>query len=204
MTQMMAVPTPYFDEFFTEATDAGIRQAVILAAGLDARAYRLRWPVGTTVYEIDQPQVVDFKTTALATLGAAPTTDRRTAAVDLRDDWPPALRRAGLEPNQPIAWSAERLLQYLPPDAQDRLLDNITDLSTVGSHMAMEKIPSSDEVTVLEPAIASAADRWQRYGFELDASDLCYGGPRPDVAEYRDSRGPTNDVYDRGRIARHH
>jgi methyltransferase (TIGR00027 family) len=91
MAESMAVRTRYFDNFFTAATDAGIRQAVILASGLDARAYRLPWPSGTTVYELDQPQVIDFKTTTLTDLGAQPRAELRTVAIDLRNDWPKAL-----------------------------------------------------------------------------------------------------------------
>ena len=75
------------------------------------------------MYEIDQPQVIEFKSRTLAELGAQPTADRRAVAIDLRDDWPAALRAAGFDPDQPSAWSAEGLLGYLPPDAQDRLLD---------------------------------------------------------------------------------
>src|SRR5690625_1984324 len=82
----MGVRTRFFDEHFLAATQNGIRQAVILAAGLDSRAYRLDWPAGTVVYEVDMPQVIDFKTNALADLGAEPTAQRRTVAVDLRDD----------------------------------------------------------------------------------------------------------------------
>ncbi|MDT5227688.1 MAG: hypothetical protein QOH94_1481, partial [Mycobacterium sp.] len=112
MTDNMAVRTKFFDEFFIEATRSGIRQAVILASGLDARAYRLPWPDGTTVYEIDQQQVIDFKSRTLAELGAQPTAHRRAVAVDLRDDWPAALQAAGFDPGQPSAWSAEGLLGY--------------------------------------------------------------------------------------------
>src|ERR1700742_2457880 len=115
MADNMAVRTKFFDEFFLAATNAGIKQAVILASGLDARAYRLQWPAGTVVYEVDQPQVIEFKSRTLADLGAV--------AVDLRDDWPAALRSAGFDPALPTAWSAEGLLGYLPPEAQDRLLD---------------------------------------------------------------------------------
>jgi len=107
MTDNMAVRTKFFDEFFIEATNAGIKQAVILASGLDARAYRLPWPAGTTVYEIDQPQVIEFKSRTLAELGAQPTAHRRAVAIDLRNDWPTALRAAGFDPHQPTAWSAE-------------------------------------------------------------------------------------------------
>ena len=82
----MAVRTRWFDKLFTDAAAAGVRQAVILAAGLDARAYRLPWQNGTTVYELDQPEVIDFKTETLTGLGANPRADRRTVAIDLRND----------------------------------------------------------------------------------------------------------------------
>ena len=75
--QGMAVRTRHFDRLFTDAAADGVRQAVILAAGLDARAYRLPWPDGTTVFEVDQPEVIDFKTKTLTDLGATP---RRSAA----------------------------------------------------------------------------------------------------------------------------
>ncbi|BBX04433.1 hypothetical protein MMOR_53690 [Mycolicibacterium moriokaense] len=110
----MAVRTRHFDSLFTNATAAGVRQAVILAAGLDARAYRLAWPAGTTIYELDQPEVIAFKTETLAQLGAEPAADRRAIAVDLRDDWPKALLDNGFDPTQPTAWIAEGLLIYLP------------------------------------------------------------------------------------------
>ena len=128
MCEQIAVRTRFFDDFFAEATAAGIRQAVILASGLDTRAYRMTGRTGTVVFEIDQPEVIGFKTSMLADFGAA-RGHRRTVTIDLRDDWPKALRENGFDPAQPTAWIAEGLLIYLPPDAQDRLLDNITALS---------------------------------------------------------------------------
>ena len=97
----MTVRTRWFDNLFTDATAAGIRQAVILAAGLDARAYRLPWPDGTTVYELDQPEVIEFKTNTLTELGAKPTADRHALAIDLRNDWPKALLTTGSIPPSP-------------------------------------------------------------------------------------------------------
>jgi O-methyltransferase involved in polyketide biosynthesis len=88
----VAVRTQYFDDYLLAAVDAGMRQVVILASGLDSRAYRLQWPADTVVYEIDQPQVIEFKTTTLAGLGAQPTATRRTVPIDLRADWPAALQ----------------------------------------------------------------------------------------------------------------
>ena len=190
MTDMMAVRTKFFDEFFIEATKSGIRQAVILASGLDARAYRLPWPAGTTVYEIDQPAVIEFKTRTLADLRAAPTADRRAVAIDLRHDWPAALRGAGLNPAQPTAWSAEGLLAFLPPDAQDRLTDSITDLSAPGSRFASENMSGrNDAVAMMRDRMHEAIDRWRNHGFDVEMTDLWYEGDRNDVGEYLGAHG---------------
>ncbi|OBG94696.1 SAM-dependent methyltransferase [Mycobacterium sp. E3251] len=191
MADNMAVRTKFFDEFFLDATRAGIKQAVILASGLDARAYRLAWPAGTVVYEVDQPQVIDFKSRTLADLGAAPTADRRVVAVDLRDDWPAALRAAGFDPAQPTAWSAEGLLGYLPPEAQDRLLDTITELSAPGSRLAVESAPNPEpgDEDKLKERMQHISERWRAHGFDLDMAGLVYFGERNEAAPYLGERG---------------
>jgi methyltransferase (TIGR00027 family) len=191
MPDAMAARTRFFDAFFHEATQAGIRQAVILASGLDARAYRLDWPTGTTVFEVDQPEVIAFKTRTLAELGATPTTDRRTVAIDLRNDWPAALVEAGFDRSQPTAWIAEGLLGYLPPEAQDRLLDNISALSADGSRLATEAIPDIADVDreQARELMRKAAEKWRAHGFDLDFDELGYQGDRNDVAVYLDTLG---------------
>ena len=191
MPAAMAARTRFFDSFFHDATQAGIRQAVILASGLDARAYRLSWPDDMTVFEIDQPEVIAFKTAALAELGAAPTVDRRTVAIDLRQDWPAALRQAGLDPNQPTAWIAEGLLGYLPPEAQDLLMDNITALSAAGSRLAVEAMPSRPERDMEEARemMRRSTAKWREHGFEFDWDDVGFEGERKDVADYLDGLG---------------
>jgi methyltransferase (TIGR00027 family) len=191
MPVAMAVRTRFFDSFFLNATRTGIRQAVILASGLDARAYRLDWPAGMTVFEVDQPQVIAFKTTTLADLGAEPTADRRTVAVDLRNDWPAALIEAGFDKNQPTAWIAEGLLGYLPPEAQDRLLDNISALSADGSRLATEAIPDMSDIDhdQAREMMRKATEKWRAHGFDLEFSELGYEGDRNDVAVYLDTLG---------------
>jgi methyltransferase (TIGR00027 family) len=198
-TEQMAVRTRFFDDFFTSATGDGVRQAVILASGLDTRAYRLRWPAGTVVYEIDQPQVIAFKTNTLADLGAAPTAERRTISIDLRDDWPAALRQGGFDVTQPTAWSAEGLLPYLPPEAQDRLFDNITALSAPGSRLATEHVPDPNAFS--DERVQRISERWQRFGFALSAADLFYRGERNVVLDYLTTHGwqvtphPARELY---------
>jgi methyltransferase (TIGR00027 family) len=195
MTDMMAVRTRFFDDFFLAAARAGTRQAVILAAGLDARAYRLPWPPETTVFEIDQPQVIDFKTQTMRELGAAPTAHRQAVAVDLRHDWPTALRRAGFDPDQPTAWSAEGLLAFLPSDAQDRLLDEITALSAPGSRLAAENMNGGGEgAQIMQDRMQEAVDNWREHGFDVDMTDLWYFGERHDIAEYLTTRGWTTQL----------
>lgn len=190
-TDGMAARTRFFDDFFAAATAAGIRQAVILASGLDARAYRLAWPAGTVVFELDQPQVIEFKSRTLADLGAEPTADRRAVPVDLRHDWPAALRAAGFDPAKPTAWIAEGLFGYLPPDAQDRLLDQITELSAPGSRVGAEGVPNIADLDAddIRTRMKAATDQWRSHGFDLDFADLVFLGDRAEVGTYLQGHG---------------
>lgn len=191
MPAAMAARTRYFDAFFADAAKAGIRQAVILASGLDARAYRLDWPADMTVFEIDQPDVIAFKATTLAELGHSPTAELRTVAIDLRDDWPTALVAADFDPTAPSAWIAEGLFGYLPPEAQDRLLDAVTELSAPGSRLGTEAVPGHPQAQVDEASekMRQATEKWREHGFDLDFSELGFHGDRNDVGEYLDARG---------------
>lgn len=187
LTNVMAVRTRFFDDFFLQATQAGIRQAVILASGLDARAYRLPWPTGTVVFEIDQPKVIEFKNATMASIGAEPTATRRAVSIDLREDWPAALRENGFDDSEPTAWSAEGLLVYLPPDAQDRLFDDIAALSAPGSQLATEYHP--DAGASMGQRAEAFRERWQKHGFDMNLADLFYPGERNPVVEYLTEHG---------------
>ncbi|MGB8386983.1 class I SAM-dependent methyltransferase, partial [Mycobacterium sp.] len=187
MAQGMACRTRFYDQFFLDATRGGIGQAVILASGLDARAYRLLWPAGTVVYEVDMPEVIEFKTSTLRDLGAEPTAERRTVAVDLRDDWATALREAGFDTQAPAVWSAEGLLVYLPDSAQDALFDNITALSAPGSRLAFEFVP--DTAVFADERWRAHHERMSELGFEIDFNDLVYHGQRSHIVEYLSQRG---------------
>jgi methyltransferase (TIGR00027 family) len=170
-----AVRTKWFDEYFIAAGANGIDQAVILAAGLDARAWRLPWVTRSVVYEIDQPQVLAFKADALAARGARPATRYQAVPIDVQADWPTALREAGFDPSTPTAWSAEGLLPYLPAAGQDLLFERIVDLSATGSRIAVEALSPSAEQT----SDASAAD----------IPDLWFTEERTDLRQWLTERG---------------
>lgn len=166
MIDYQAVRTHFFDAYFSAAVsaeDAKIRQVVIVAAGLDSRAYRLDWPAGTTVYEIDLPKVLEYKVQTLAAHGATPTADRRPVAVDLRHDWPKALRDAGFDTGQPTAWLAEGLLPFLPAAAQEALFASIDVLSGAGSQVAVENFGIDQEKR------REAEERWQELKTKREA-----------------------------------
>lgn len=191
MNEQIAVRTRFFDDLFLNASRDGVAQAVILASGLDTRAYRLPWPDGTVVFEIDQPEVIEFKTRTLADLGARPSADRRTVSIDLRDDWPAALRAAGFDPAAPTAWIAEGLLVYLPPEAQDRLFDEITALSAPGSRLATEHM---DMTSLPADWAQKLTERSQRVGSDLNLAELFYLGERNSASDYLSQRGWRVDV----------
>lgn len=192
MVDYQATRTHFFDAYFLAAAAAGVRQIVILASGLDSRAYRLDWPAGTTVYEIDQPQVLEFKAAALA--AHQPTAQRRGVAVDLRADWPAVLRAAGFDSTQPTAWLAEGLLPYLPADAQDSLFINIGALSAPGSRIAVE---GYDGKLILDESEEEAARRGQvraafKTAVDVDVAieNLIYEDEnRADPAEWLEAHG---------------
>ncbi|OBG78330.1 MULTISPECIES: class I SAM-dependent methyltransferase [unclassified Mycobacterium] len=200
-SEQMTVRTRFFDDFFGAATADGVRQAVILAAGLDARAYRLAWPQGTVVFEVDQPEVIAFKTETLAGIGAEPTAQRRTVSIDLRDDWPRALRDNGFDDTAATAWIAEGLLPYLPPEAQDRLLDSITALSAPGSRLATENI--TDMGVFTDERARSMRAAWRDHGLDVDVAELVWLGARRPAADHLSATGwrvtqfPTEQLYDR-------
>jgi methyltransferase (TIGR00027 family) len=182
LTDLFAVRTRFFDNFLTDAGRAGIRQAVILASGLDARPYRLWWPAGTTVYEIDQPRVIEFKSQTLRSLEATPNADRRALGIDLRRDWPEALRRLGFDATEPTVWIAEGLLiGFLAPLTQDRLLDDVTALSAAGSRVAADYLPS--RTRPLASQEHALAERWRPYGFNGNMTELTYPDEQRDASE---------------------
>ena len=187
MIDAMGVRAKFFDDYFMSATGTGIRQAVILASGLDARAYRLPWPSDTVVFEIDQPDVIAFKTGVFDDLGVQPPAQRHTVGIDLREDWPAALRAAGFDPSLPTAWLAEGLLVYLPPEAQDRLFDTITELSAPGSAVATEFGPGIMDFDPSKGTAMTAQARDQ--GLDIDMGSLVYAGPRSHVMEYLTGKG---------------
>jgi methyltransferase (TIGR00027 family) len=193
ISELVAVRTKFIDELLLDVAADGIRQVVILAAGLDSRAYRLPWPSATTVFEIDQPQVIAFKSATLADLGAHPTADLRSIGIDLRDDWMSALGQAGFDAQRPTVWIAEGLLAYLPPASQDRLLDDITGLSAKGSRLMSETLHHCAPATARLAAsnVNAQIALWQAHGLDIDLTGLLYQGDRNDVANYLDAKGWT-------------
>jgi methyltransferase (TIGR00027 family) len=180
--QWVGVRTRFFDDFFTRA---GTPQAVILAAGLDCRAYRLAWPADGAVFEVDQPRVLEFKQQVLDQQGAVPSTRRIAIATDLRDDWAAALIAAGFDPGQPTAWALEGLLPYLPGPAQDALFGKLHELSAVGSHIAAELGPDPGGVQEFADSMPSINE----LSTQPPIADLWYDDPRIDIKDWLAERG---------------
>jgi methyltransferase (TIGR00027 family) len=200
--------TKWFDDFFTTAGANGIEQAVILAAGLDARAWRLPWNSGSTVFEIDQPQVLAFKAETLEAHDAQPAARYVAVPVDLRHDWPKALREAGFDADAPTAWSAEGLLPYLPNTAQDELFERVDELSAPHSRFAVEAFGPD---FFFPEYLAQRREQIRRMKVEAgeadddtpDVADLWYIEDRTDAADWLSDHGwevssiPARDLMDR-------
>ena len=159
------IRTRFYDEYLTAATAAGSRQVVLLAAGLDTRAFRLAWPAGTRVFELDLPGVLAFKEAVLDARGAVPRCERVTVPADLREDWPARLTAAGFGPGRPATWLAEGLIIYLTAGEAGRMLSMVSDLSVPGGRLAFEHDPAgADRLTTGArqiPAMRRYASLWK-------------------------------------------
>jgi methyltransferase (TIGR00027 family) len=184
--RLYGVQTRFFDDFFGAASNAGIPQAVIVAAGLDSRAYRLEWPHGTSVFEIDLPKVLEFKARVLGEQGATPKADRIEVAADLRADWSRSLEAAGFDTERPSAWSVEGILPYLTDEAQNTLFTRISGLCAPGSRIAIGALGSRldhDQLEALETNHPGA-----NMSGDVDFSALTYE-PKTDPAEWLAAHG---------------
>ncbi|MEE6179879.1 SAM-dependent methyltransferase [Mycobacterium sp. 050134] len=196
MVDTFAARARYFDDYLAVAGQAGLLQVVIVASGLDSRAYRLRWPIGTTVYEIDQPEVIAFKAATMSEVGAAPTAKLREVGIDLRDDWPAALQEAGFDPTHPTAWLAEGvLIGWLPPEAEIRLLDSIIPLSAEGSRFAADYGTVTGTSPEAQEQSRLMTEGWRRQGLDMDLTNLAYPGEHTDVAAHLHDNGWETTKY---------
>ena len=179
----LGVRSRYFDDFFARCTASGVGQAVILASGLDTRAYRLDWPESFRAFEIDQPKVLEFKERVLSDHGTKPACAHQMVPKDLREDWAQALWQAGFDPAVPTAWLAEGLLPYLPAAAERGLVETVHSLSAPGSRVAVENVTSR---AVLHQAAASE-EAQRRWG--VDINELFNHEQRPHAADLFGERG---------------
>lgn len=164
---IIEVRTRFFDEGLERVAREGIRQIVILAAGMDARAHRLAWPGGTRVFELDQPDVLAHKGAVLD--AATPACERVAVPVDLATDWTVPLRAAGLDPAVPTAWLVEGLLQYLPAATVGALFERIERLSARGSVVLHDCIAQSLlDAPPMAPMLAMMRDLGAPWVFGTD------------------------------------
>lgn len=184
--RLYGVQTRFFDDFFSSAGEAGVRQAVIVAAGLDSRAYRLEWPDGTKVFEVDLPKVLEFKARVLNEQGATAKARRSEVAADLRTDWPTSLKAAGFDPLIASAWSVEGILPYLTDDAQTTLFTRISELCAPGSRVAVGALGTRLDHDRLE-ALEAEHPRVNMSG-DVDFSALTYE-PKFDPADWLAAHG---------------
>ncbi|MBT2411046.1 class I SAM-dependent methyltransferase [Streptomyces sp. ISL-12] len=184
--------TRVLDDFLLRSVHTGdARQVVLLGAGLDARAFRLDWPPGCVVFEIDREGVLAFKHQVLDGLSATPKAARVPIPIDLREDWAGALTDAGFDPTAPGVWLAEGLLFYLPAVAETHLIGRVDRLSTAGSALAFEVKLDKDLLEHRDSPLYTSTTRQ----IGIDLLDLFCREPRPDSAGDLVSKGWSTSVH---------
>jgi methyltransferase (TIGR00027 family) len=188
-----AVRTLFFDRFCTNSVTAGVRQFVILASGLDSRAYRLAWAADTTVFELDMPEVLAYKSETLSRHRVEPRATLHEVGVDLRTDWPAAVRARGFDASLPTAWMLEGLLPFLEPQAQHDLFSQLDALSAPGSRVGAEDYSGVG----LKQAIEREGGEARPEGSSgLDLGDLWNEDAEADCASWFAERGWHTETLD--------
>lgn len=138
-----AIPirTRYIDDRIHQALSEGVRQIVILAAGMDSRAYRLSFPAGTRVFELDREEVLQYKKEKLGPTPAH--CERHALGVDLREEWKSKITAAGMDPKQRTLWLVEGLTMYLDEAAVTALFEKINELSVSNSIIVCDILGST-------------------------------------------------------------
>ena len=131
------VRTRFLDDVVNDACARGCRQVVVLGAGLDARAFRLPLPSRVRWFELDLPDVLEFKEEVVRAGRFEPACDRVVVPTDLARDWAGDLDRAGFDPAPPTAWLAEGLLTYLTETTRETVVDEVSRRSRHGSRFGV-------------------------------------------------------------------
>ncbi|HLG71890.1 MAG TPA: SAM-dependent methyltransferase [Chloroflexota bacterium] len=193
----VALRTRFLDGVVTSALMAGCRQVALVAAGLDTRAFRLDWPAGVRLFELDMADVFEFKERVLQEHDAEARCERHIVAADLRDaGWPDALRAAGFTPDQPAVWLVEGLLMYLAEEDRDGLMRKIAELAAPDSWLGLDHRPGFFAVPQLpgtsaghlppekvdDPSLTNPAGWLAGHGWRAQvhqAAELFQAGNRP-------------------------
>jgi methyltransferase (TIGR00027 family) len=190
----VAIRTRFFDDYLLEACAAGCRQVAVLAAGVDTRAFRLPWPEGVRLFELDLPEIFTFKEQVLARRGAKPVCQRIVVEADLSEEWSAPLLRAGFRPDEPTAWLAEGILPFLTEEENDKLLARISDLSALGSRLAFEHTNLDMQELREVPALRQAAESFEEHGVST-------GAVLEDLQKWLVRHGWQGQVYDEANFA---
>ena len=134
-TDIVALRTLLIDEALRGAVARGVKQVVILGAGLDGRAYRLPELAAARVFEVDHPATQAYKRRRAQSL--VPTTrDLRYVAVDFeRDDLGESLEANGHDPSAPTFFLWEGVVLYLTDDAVRATLRILSERAAPGSDL---------------------------------------------------------------------
>lgn len=131
---IMTPRTVFGDDLLRSRYAAGVRQLVLLGAGMDARAYRMTDLPELRVFEVDQKTTFDVKEPLLHGEPLA-VASRHTVATEFtqRGKWLSDLMASGFDAQQPSVWLLEGLTMYLTLPDTHELMREIGKASASGS-----------------------------------------------------------------------
>ena len=183
----LSIRTKFLDDALHDTVRSrGLHQVVILAAGMDTRAFRIPWPSGVRVFEVDRDEIFDHKEAVLARASASPSCDRHVVRADLARPWAAALAVAGFERSKPAAFLVEGLLMYLEESNALALLTAIGGIAAPGSWIAADvvnpEVLTSPYMARYMTALREAGSPW-KFGIDDPESFFRQRGWSPTVVQ---------------------
>jgi len=177
----------YMDEKVSDAVGSGFRQMIIVGAGYDTRAYRIRGVrEKLMVFEVDHPATQRVKKETIREIfGDLPAHVAYVPMVFGEDRLDEKLSESGCDSTRKTLFIAEGLLMYLPPPAVDGLLTYIRSNSAAGSSLVADVF----DTTVVDGTSPLKEARMLRKFVESEGSPLRFGIPDGTVETFFKQRG---------------
>jgi len=182
----------FIDECLAKSLREGLKQMVIIGAGYDTRAYRIKGVrEALKVFEVDHPETQAFKKATIQSIfGELPKYVAYVPVVFGQDRLDQKLIGQGYNKELKTLFIVEGLIMYIPPSAVDLLLSFIAHVSGAGSALVGDYF----DISVIDGTCPRQEAQVLRKFVEAEGTPLQFGLLKQEVEAFFIDRGFSNVI----------